>query len=86
LLESRPVRRLVWSRAFQVRLENRSDENSQNHCPGLTPPWQQDGVPSLSQETLEPGEWLGPYEIVRELGRGGIEEFVNKKLIRTAQA
>lgn len=43
-------------RRFRVRLENRIDEETLVHWHGLTPPWQQDGVPSLSQDPLAPGE------------------------------
>ena len=37
------------------RLENRLDEETLIHWHGLTPPWQQDGVPHLSQPPLAPG-------------------------------
>jgi FtsP/CotA-like multicopper oxidase with cupredoxin domain len=40
---------------FRVRLENRLDEETLIHWHGLTPPWQQDGVPHLSQPPLVPG-------------------------------
>lgn len=40
---------------FRVRLENRLDEETLIHWHGLTPPWQQDGVPLLSQPPLAPG-------------------------------
>ena len=40
---------------FRVRLENRLDEETLIHWHGLTPPWQQDGVPHLSQAPLAPG-------------------------------
>jgi len=40
---------------FRVRLENRLDEETLIHWHGLTPPWQQDGVPHLSQPPLAPG-------------------------------
>ena len=33
---------------FRVRVENRIDEPSLIHWHGLTPPWQQDGVPGVS--------------------------------------
>ena len=39
---------------FRVRLENALDEQTLVHWHGLTPPWQQDGVPHLSQAPLEP--------------------------------
>ncbi len=41
---------------FRVRLENDLDAATLIHWHGLTPPWQQDGVPDLSQEPLAPGE------------------------------
>ena len=44
---------------FRVRLENRLNEETLIHWHGLTPPWQQDGVPHLSQPPLSPG---GIYE------------------------
>jgi len=40
---------------FRVRLENRLAEETLIHWHGLTPPWQQDGVPHLSQPPLAPG-------------------------------
>lgn len=40
---------------FRVRLENGLDEHTLIHWHGLTPPWQQDGVPHLSQAPLAPG-------------------------------
>ena len=40
---------------FRVRLDNRSGEPTLIHWHGLTPPWQQDGVPGLSQPALPPG-------------------------------
>ena len=40
---------------FRVRLENLLDEETLIHWHGLTPPWQQDGVPNLSQAPLMPG-------------------------------
>jgi FtsP/CotA-like multicopper oxidase with cupredoxin domain len=43
-------------RNFRVRLENNSGEKTLLHWHGLTPPWQQDGVPDLSQPPLPPGE------------------------------
>jgi len=41
---------------FGVRLENHLDEETLIHWHGLTPPWQQDGVPELSQAPLAPGQ------------------------------
>ena len=41
---------------FRVRLENDLDTATLIHWHGLTPPWQQDGVPDLSQPPLAPGE------------------------------
>ncbi|MGE3904599.1 MAG: multicopper oxidase family protein [Reyranellaceae bacterium] len=41
---------------FRVRLENQLDEETLIHWHGLTPPWQQDGVPDLSQAPLVPGQ------------------------------
>jgi FtsP/CotA-like multicopper oxidase with cupredoxin domain len=42
-------------RRFRVRLENRIDEPSLIHWHGLTPPWQQDGVPGISAPPIPPG-------------------------------
>jgi FtsP/CotA-like multicopper oxidase with cupredoxin domain len=42
-------------RAFRVRVENRIDEPSLIHWHGLTPPWQQDGVPGISGPAILPG-------------------------------
>lgn len=42
-------------RQFRVRLENRIDTASLIHWHGLTPPWQQDGVPGVSAPPLPPG-------------------------------
>jgi len=41
---------------FRVRLDNRAGEPTLIHWHGLIPPWQQDGVPGLSQPALAPGE------------------------------
>lgn len=55
---------------FRVRLENQIDEETLVHWHGLTPPWQQDGVPGLSQAPLAPAaaydydfllQWPGTY-------------------------
>ena len=40
---------------FRVRLENKIDEPSLIHWHGLTPPWQQDGVPGVSGPPIPPG-------------------------------
>jgi FtsP/CotA-like multicopper oxidase with cupredoxin domain len=40
---------------FRVRVENRIDEPSLIHWHGLTPPWQQDGVPEVSGPPIPPG-------------------------------
>ncbi|MDP2357024.1 MAG: multicopper oxidase family protein [Beijerinckiaceae bacterium] len=42
-------------KSFRVRLENQLEEETLIHWHGLTPPWQQDGVPHLSQSPLAPG-------------------------------
>lgn len=42
-------------RRFRVRLANRLSEPTLVHWHGLTPPYQQDGVPDLSQPVLAPG-------------------------------
>jgi FtsP/CotA-like multicopper oxidase with cupredoxin domain len=41
---------------FNVRVENRINEPSLVHWHGLTPPWQQDGVPGISGPPIQPGE------------------------------
>jgi FtsP/CotA-like multicopper oxidase with cupredoxin domain len=43
------------SQRFRVRVENRIDEPSLIHWHGLTPPWQQDGVPGISGPPIPPG-------------------------------
>lgn len=43
-------------RRFQVVLENRIGEPTLVHWHGLTPPFDQDGVPDLSQPVLPPGQ------------------------------
>ena len=40
---------------FHVRVENKIDEPSLIHWHGLTPPWQQDGVPGISGPAIPPG-------------------------------
>ena len=40
---------------FRIRVENRIDEPSLIHWHGLTPPWQQDGVPGISGPPIPPG-------------------------------
>jgi FtsP/CotA-like multicopper oxidase with cupredoxin domain len=40
---------------LRVNLENHLEEETLIHWHGLTPPWQQDGVPGLSQPPLAPG-------------------------------
>jgi FtsP/CotA-like multicopper oxidase with cupredoxin domain len=41
---------------FRVRVENRINEPSLIHWHGLTPPWQQDGVPGISGPPIPAGE------------------------------
>src|SRR5712692_7022421 len=48
------VRTQVGKR-FRVRVENRIGEPSLIHWHGLTPPWQQDGVPGVSGPPIPPG-------------------------------
>jgi len=40
---------------FRVRVENHIGEPSLIHWHGLTPPWQQDGVPGVSGPAILPG-------------------------------
>ena len=40
---------------FRVRVENNIGEPSLIHWHGLTPPWQQDGVPGISGPPISPG-------------------------------
>jgi FtsP/CotA-like multicopper oxidase with cupredoxin domain len=40
---------------FRVRVENNIDQPSLIHWHGLTPPWQQDGVPGISGQPIPPG-------------------------------
>jgi FtsP/CotA-like multicopper oxidase with cupredoxin domain len=44
---------------FRVRLENHIEEPSLLHWHGLTPPWQQDGVPGISGPAIPPGGSAG---------------------------
>lgn len=55
-------------RRFRVRLENGLDEETLIHWHGLTPPWQQDGVPELTQAPLQPG---GSFDYDFALERAG---------------
>lgn len=41
---------------FRVHLENQIDAPSLIHWHGLTPPWQQDGVPGISGPPIPPGQ------------------------------
>jgi len=43
------------AKPFRVRVENKIDEPSLIHWHGLTPPWQQDGVPGVSGPPIPPG-------------------------------
>jgi len=40
---------------FRVRVDNKIDEPSLIHWHGMTPPWQQDGVPGVSGPAIPPG-------------------------------
>ena len=42
-------------RQFRVRLENKLNVPTLMHWHGLTPPWQQDGVPGISGPPIPPG-------------------------------
>ena len=42
-------------KSFRVRVENKIDEPSLIHWHGLTPPWQQDGVPGVSGPPIPSG-------------------------------
>jgi FtsP/CotA-like multicopper oxidase with cupredoxin domain len=53
---------------FRVSLENRLAEETLVHWHGLTPPWQQDGVPGLSQPPLAAG---GAHEYAFPLAKPG---------------
>jgi FtsP/CotA-like multicopper oxidase with cupredoxin domain len=52
---------------FRVRVENRIDEPSLIHWHGLTPPWQQDGVPGISGPAIPPGG-NGEYDFPLRFG------------------
>src|SRR5713101_5121678 len=52
---------------FRVRVENRIDEPSLIHWHGLTPPWQQDGVPGISGPAIPPGG-SGEYDFPLRFG------------------
>ena len=47
---------IAANRRFQVELENRLQEDTLIHWHGLLPPYQQDGVPGISQPALPPGQ------------------------------
>jgi FtsP/CotA-like multicopper oxidase with cupredoxin domain len=47
--------RTAVGQPFHVRVENRIDQPSLLHWHGLTPPWQQDGVPGISAPPISPG-------------------------------
>ena len=47
--------RTEMGKRFWVRLENRINQPSLIHWHGLTPPWQQDGVPGVSGPPIPPG-------------------------------
>lgn len=47
---------LTAGQRFHVRLENHLHEETLVHWHGLRPPWQQDGVPGVSQPPLLPGD------------------------------
>ena len=53
---------------LRVNLENHLEEETLIHWHGLTPPWQQDGVPGLSQAPLGAG---GSYDYDFPLARPG---------------
>jgi FtsP/CotA-like multicopper oxidase with cupredoxin domain len=46
--------RTAVGQPFHVRVENRIDQPSLIHWHGLTPPWQQDGVPGVSGPPSRP--------------------------------
>ena len=47
--------RTAVDQPFHVRVENKIDQPSLIHWHGLTPPWQQDGVPGVSGRPIPPG-------------------------------
>ena len=47
---------IAADRRFRVELENRLAEDTLIHWHGLLPPYQQDGVPEISQPALPPGQ------------------------------
>jgi FtsP/CotA-like multicopper oxidase with cupredoxin domain len=47
---------IAADRRFRVELENRLAEDTLIHWHGLLPPYQQDGVPGISQPALPPGQ------------------------------
>ena len=55
-------------KAFRVRVENQIDAPSLIHWHGMTPPWQQDGVPGISGPPIPPG---GSADYDFPLGFGG---------------
>ena len=46
---------MICGKPFRVRVENRIDQPSLIHWHGLTPPWQQDGVPGISGPPIPAG-------------------------------
>ncbi len=54
--DGRPGLAFAPGDAFNVTLENRLAEPTLVHWHGMTGPWQQDGVPDLSQPALPPGK------------------------------
>ena len=51
-----PGLNLAFGDPFRIRLSNESDSETLVHWHGLTPPYGQDGVPSLPQPALRPGQ------------------------------
>jgi len=54
--DGRPGIETEAGRRFRVKMENRIDKETLIHWHGLTPPWEQDGVPDLSQPPLPAGQ------------------------------